>query len=304
MNIPNQGDLLQFCAQCMGSQLDDQHERALSAWWYEERGRCAAFAEAILSLPDADWAHAILEHRAHRHAWYDELADRVSLQEYAAFLLENRAFPAFLPLVERTLHAQVCDQGRAAVRRNIDDEQLPAPHAELARHMMQAIKAKAGDVPLATYPSLIDRTLVFYYGYYCDPWHLVGSLCAMEVLANYRMTKMDVGLRRLGFDPADLEFIRVHLECDEGHAREWSDDVIVPSVQRNPQLRRPIAEGIAACLETSARYLDDLCARSPLPSPALRATSATHGGANVAGGRMRERDARNGRGDEERRVAR
>jgi Iron-containing redox enzyme len=255
-------DLLQVCLRQMGSQLDEADGRTLKAWWREERQRSIACAETLLARPDAEWTHEILEHRAHRHAWYDQLADRVSVQEYAMFMLENRAFPAFLPLVEKTLQAQVCERGRAAVRRNIDDEQVPAPHADLMRRLMFAIKAKAGEVPLDTYPSLVDRTLVFYYGYYFDSWHLVGSLCATEVLANYRMTRMNAGLRRLGFDPADLEFIRVHLDCDEGHAREWTDDVIVPSVQRHSELRRPIAEGIAACLETSARYLDDLCVRA------------------------------------------
>ena len=262
MNTLSHSDLLQVCQQCMGSQLDEQCRRALDAWWHEERERSSPCIETILARSDTDWTRDIHEHRAYRHAWYDELADRVSVQEYAMFMLENRAFPAFLLLVEKTLHAQICDRGRAAVRRNIDDEQVPAPHADLMRRLMRAIKARAGDVPLASYPSLVDRTLVFYYGYFCDPWHLVGSLCAMEVLANYRMTKMDTGLRRLGFDPADLAFIRVHLDCDESHAREWTDDVIVPSVRESPQLRKPIAEGIAACLETSARYLDDLCARA------------------------------------------
>jgi hypothetical protein len=265
MHTRSCSDLLQICRHRMESQLDESDERALNVWWRTERDRCGSFAGLLLAAPDTDWMHEILGHRAHRHTWYDVLADRVSVQEYATFLLENRAFPPFLPLVERTLHAQVCAQGRAAVRRNIDDEQVPAPHADLMRRLMQAIKARAGDVPLETYPSLIDRTLVFYYGYYCDPWHLVGSLCATEVLANYRMTRMDAGLRRLGFEPADLEFIRVHLECDEDHAREWGDDVIVPSVQQVPHLRRPIAEGIAACLETSARYLDDLCTRVSRP---------------------------------------
>ena len=81
-------------------------------------------------------------------------------------------------------------------------------------------------------------------------------------MGQYRMIKMGVGLERLGFSPADLEFIRVHISCDEDHAQEWGDSVIVPSVRLNPALRIPIAEGIAACLETSARYLDDLSERA------------------------------------------
>ena len=108
----------------------------------------------------------------------------------------------------------------------------------------------------------MDRILVFYYGYYCDPWHLSGSLYATEVMAHYRMTQMGLGLERLGFDKADREFIRVHVECDEGHASDWSDGVIAPSIRLDPSLRAPVAEGIAACLESSARYLDDCEARA------------------------------------------
>jgi hypothetical protein len=254
-------DLMHICVQGTEAQLDDKDERALEAWWHQERERSAPVAEAILARPDTEWERAIFEHPAHQHAWYDALAVEVSIEEYAAFLLENDAFPSFLTLVEKTLQAQVCDQGRAAVQRNIDDEQVPVPHAELMRRLMEAVRAKAGDVLLESYPSLIDRTLAFYYGYYCDPWHLVGALCAMEMLAVDRMTKMGAGLRRLGLHPQDLEYIRVHLECDEDHACEWIEDVIIPSVRQDPRLRSSIAEGIASCLATSERYLDDLCAR-------------------------------------------
>jgi len=37
--------------------------------------------------------------------------------------------------------------------------------------------------------------------------------------------------------------------------------VIAPSIRLDPNLREPIAAGIAACLETSALYLDDCEAR-------------------------------------------
>jgi hypothetical protein len=50
----------------------------------------------------------------------------------------------------------------------------------------------------------------------------------------------------------------LHLTCDEHHAREWHDDVVLPSVQQVPELLPRIAAGVAVCLETSAGYLDDL----------------------------------------------
>jgi hypothetical protein len=67
---------------------------------------------------------------------------------------------------------------------------------------------------------------------------------------------MDTGLRRLGLNARELEFVHVHLTCDENHARDWSDDVVGPTLKINPWVRSSIAEGIAVCLETSARYLD------------------------------------------------
>jgi pyrroloquinoline quinone (PQQ) biosynthesis protein C len=245
------------------SQLEKDDDRALRDWWDLERKRSSPLTSALLARPESDWTTAIIEHPAHRHRWYDALADEVSVQEFATFLLENWAFPAFLPLVERTLQAQISDEGRAATIRNIEDEQIPVPHADLMRRLIHGVKAKAGDdVPLSVYPSLVDRTLVFYYGYYCNPWHLVGALYVTEAVAYHRLTKMGAGLTRLGLEPADLEFIRVHLACDEDHAREWSDDVIASSVRLNPSLRESIAEGIAACLDTSARYLDEISQRA------------------------------------------
>jgi hypothetical protein len=252
-------ELLIKCVSRIESQLDQNDDLSLRQWREKERGRWKALTEALLSLPEDDWESIIIDHRAHRHPWYEQLAYEVSLREYATFFLENWALPSFLTMVERTLDAQICDEGRKAILRNIEDEQAPVPHADLMRRLIIALKKKAGDgLKLETYPSLIDRTLIFHYGYFIDPWHLVGSLFATEVMAYHRMAHMKLGLERLGFDEHEIEFIHIHLTCDEHHARDWRAGVIVPSIRLRPQLRRPIAEGIAACLETSASYLDDL----------------------------------------------
>ena len=256
-------ELLISCAQHMGSQLPAREQRALKTWWAGQRARSHGLFRRIMELRDLDAESAIDSHRAHRHRWYEQLANEVSIDEFAAFLLENGSFPAFLPLLQRLFFAQITDEGRAAIGRNIADERAPVPHAELMRRLMLAVKDKAGpDVELHSYPSLIDRTLVFYYGYYCDPWNLVGSLQATEAMGIHRLQKMGRGLERLGLSPHALEFITVHLACEAGHAREWHSQVVVPSIRTYPDLSIPIAEGIAACLETSARYLDDLSRRA------------------------------------------
>jgi hypothetical protein len=148
------------------------------------------------------------------------------------------------------------------VQENIADEREPVPHAGLMRRLMEAVRHRARpDLELTAHPTLVDRTLAFYYGYYCDAWHLVGSVFATERMATRRVSCMDEGLRRLGFDDHARAFTITHSECDDHHARDWLERVIVPSIERNEPLRAPIAKGIAACLDTSEQYLDSLMNR-------------------------------------------
>jgi hypothetical protein len=258
MQTLTQTALLDLCASNMNSgQLDTVGETALRGWWKFEREGVDPLVEALMSRPATEWTEAILEHRAHRHPWYDALATEVALEEFATFMLENHRFPAFLPLAQRALKAQICDEARAALQRNIDDEQLPVPHAELMGRLMGALKARVGEgLRLEVYPSLVDRTLIFYYGYYLDVWSLIGSLYVTEAVALHRLQGMNTGLQRLGLNAHELEFIRIHMTCDEDHARDWSDGVVGPTLNLDPSVKSRIAEGIAICLDTSARYLD------------------------------------------------
>jgi len=250
--------LLDLCWNNMESgQLDTVGETALRGWWKLARARVDPLVKALVSRPATEWTEAILEHRAHRHPWYDALATEVTLEEFATFMLENRRFPAFLPLAQHALKAQICDEAREALQRNIDDEQVPVPHAELMGRLMGALKARVGEgLRLEVYPSLVDRTLVFYYGYYLDVWSLIGSLYVTEAVAFHRLQGMNTGLQRLGLNAQELEFINIHMTCDENHARDWSDGVVGPTLNLDPSVRSSIAEGIAVCLDTSARYLD------------------------------------------------
>src|SRR5215475_1742928 len=255
--------LLHACVRGMGSQLSLREEAALRRWWTIQHWRSHPLAMELLARREPAWTDAVLQHRAHRHAFFDGLAEHADVPEFARFLLENWALPPFLRLVERALQAQICDVSRAALMRNIRDELLPTAHPELMRTLMMAIKERAGPgLSLDLGQSLIDRTLIFHYGYYCDAWNLVGALFATEMMGQHRMARMGAGLTRLGFRPSELEFIRVHIECDEGHARDWMESVLVPSIRTSPELCARIVGGIAACLVTSGRYLDDLCHRA------------------------------------------
>src|SRR5215813_2761645 len=91
--------LLDLCSSNIESgQIDRATAIALRGWWKLERERADPLVARLMSRPVTEWTAAILEHRAHRHPWYDALAKEVTLEEFATFMLENRRFPSFLPL--------------------------------------------------------------------------------------------------------------------------------------------------------------------------------------------------------------
>lgn len=256
--------LLERCALEMdGGCLTISELAMLDLWRPRLQERSGPTSEALLSRPVDDWETLILDHPAHRHKWYDFIETGITIDQMAVFLLENKHYPVFLHLLEAIRRVQICEDGRRAVEENIADENEPAPHADLMRRMMEAVRSRTRQKPkLATYPALTDRTLIFYYGYYCDPWHLVGSVFATERMGTRRVFCMDKGLRRLGLNDHELAFTITHSECDDHHANDWLVRVIAPSIERGPDIRESIARGIAECLDTSAVYLDFLLRRA------------------------------------------
>jgi hypothetical protein len=260
MEIPG---LLERCAENMrAGRIDTADVENLRRWNAAFEPHSAPVAAGFLAAPTADWDRLVTGHAAYGHHWYDFICDGITIDEIAAFLLENHCYPRFLTLLERIREAQLGDDARAAIDDNIHDEHHPEPHADLMRRLMLAVKARARpDLRLSLYPSLIHRTLIYYYGFFCDPWHLVGAVFATERLGTRRMVCMHEGLRRLGLTEHELMFTTIHIECDDHHAGDWLDRVIVPSSAVNPAIRARIACGIAACLETSRDYLDFLTGR-------------------------------------------
>jgi hypothetical protein len=260
-------DLLSLLERCAGNLKDARvnamDQTLLRRWNAGLEHETDSLAMRLQGTATADWDSVVTAHEAHRHYWYDFVRDEITIDEMAGFLLENGHYPAFLALLERIRVAQFVDEARAAIDENIADEHSPEPHAELMRRLMMAVKQRARpDLLLEQHPALIDRTLVFYYGYFCDPWHLVGSVFATERLGTRRVICMGEGFRRLGLSEHERMFTTIHADCDDHHAGDWLARVILPSIAVDDSVRPRIAAGIAACLETSHAYLDFLSNRA------------------------------------------
>jgi hypothetical protein len=256
------GTLLERCAAHMTAKRIDPVDQALLRRWnagleYETD----PLTRALVHADTRSWDSMITAHEAHRHYWYEFVRDEITIDEFAGFLLENVHYPSFLCLLERIREAQALADSRAAIDENIADEHQPEPHADLMRRLMMAVRQRASPkLPLTQSPALVDRTLVFQYGYFCDPWHLVGSVFATERLGTRRVICMGDGLKRLGLDEHERMFTTIHAACDDHHAGDWLERVILPNAV-DAGIRARVAQGIAACLETSRTYLDFLANR-------------------------------------------
>jgi len=258
-------DLLSICAQQIDLQLSEVDSTNLIAWHKNTLQLKKVLTHELLATPIRKWDVFISEHRAHKHEWYQYIAEHITINEMACFLLENKYFPTFIGLLEKIKEIQFLEGAREAVEENIADEFKPVPHASLMRRMMLAVKERAHEsIELESDSSLVNRTLIFYYGYYIEPWHLVGSLFATEQMGTHRVTCMRKGLTRMGLSDEELEFTIIHSACDEHHADDWLLRVIRPSIRARPDLALIIAAGIVECLETSATYLGFLLHRAKL----------------------------------------
>ena len=256
-------ELLERCAMNLKAGRVNAVDQTLLRQWNAGIERtCERLALRLLETDARSWDEVVTGHDAHRHYWYDFIQEEITIDEIAAVLLENAHYPSFLAMLARIRDVQIVADARAAIDENIADEQQPEPHAELMRRLMLAVKGRArADLRLTQSPTLVDRTLVFYYGYFCDPWHLVGSLFATERMGTRRVICMGAGLERLGLDDHERMFTTIHAQCDDHHAGDWLARVIVPSIAFDPGIRLRIAQGIAACLDTSRNYLDFLSNR-------------------------------------------
>ena len=256
--------LLERCAANLKSGHVNAMDRTLLRRWNAGlEHETDSLALRLAATATTGWDDVVTAHVAHRHYWYEFVKDEITIDEMAGFLLENGHYPPFLALLERIRDSQLLYDARAAIDENIEDEHRPEPHADLMRRLMLAVKQRARpDLVLAQHPSLIDRTLVFYYGYFCDPWHLVGSVFATERLGTRRVICMGEGLKRLGLSEHERTFTTIHADCDDHHAGDWLERVIRPSIAFDESVLPRIAAGIAACLETSHVYLDYLSNRA------------------------------------------
>ena len=233
--------------------------RELMRDWYSRA--CAVARPEINTLNASkpiDWIRVVTEHPANEHAWYNFLARYGNDTLYSSFLDEESRMPAFIPLLQAVRKTYQDDQRIAgAVDRNLQDELVPVPHYELFDriHLAASIRSPIRTAKVDS-DHLANTNLLFYYGKYLDQSLLAGALLATEILVPWRVNKLKEGCSRLGYSAFEMEFFDVHSSCDDGHARDWLSNVIIPICLKSPSIRESVIHGIGIRLATSWSYLE------------------------------------------------
>ncbi len=87
-------------------------------------------------------------------------------------------------------------------------------------------------------------------------FHSVGALGVIEMTAPDRARAVAQGLARLGVDKASRHYFELHAVLDRKHSADWNREAILPLVERDPALIRPIAEGALMRLAAGARCFE------------------------------------------------
>ena len=84
----------------------------------------------------------------------------------------------------------------------------------------------------------------------------VGALGVIEMTAPDRAQHVARGLARLGLDKPSRRYFELHAVLDRKHSQDWNREVIVPLIEADPDLARPIAEGALMRLNAGARCFE------------------------------------------------
>jgi hypothetical protein len=90
----------------------------------------------------------------------------------------------------------------------------------------------------------------------------IGYYVVTEYLAPRRFRCLTTAWRRLGLSEKGVRYHELHVSVDAGHAAGWFRNVVQPAVDRDPRVGRDIMIGALLRLNTSARYLDAMLART------------------------------------------
>lgn len=212
---------------------------------------------------------------------FEWLANDASLPEMCWFLEQEVAGEAGFDDLVALTQVGMPPQAKLEMARNYWDELGRGHEGRMHGPLLQRIAVELGLSPMidrVVWESLALGNLMLglaanrRYAY-----QSIGALGAVELTAPSRVSQVNGGLERLGVSQRARTYFILHASIDVKHAREWNAQVIRPLIEKDPAVRRAIAEGALLRLRAGARcfqrYRRVLLPKFQYPSSDRRASS-------------------------------
>ena len=209
--------------------------------------------------------HELESHPAADHPLYRYLQHEADFEGLKFFVAQERTVDAdFADLIAQSqIGAPVAV--KLSMADNYWDEMGMGVHEQthnaLFKQLLAYFQLAAVDDHEPTWSSLAGGNLLAVTSGHRSHYHLsLGCLAATEMAVPRRFQRVLEAGRRLRVPENILEYYRVHVEADAGHAEAWLDKGVIPAIAGNDALAERVAMGVRMRLRTSMDYCDMLLA--------------------------------------------
>lgn len=246
-------------------------EATTASWRLLNQGSAEAFVEALCR---ESMAHPAVRHPyLHRLATADLPDVRMALRDYChQYYFYSAEFPSYL---EAVIGGLACARHRDTLRQNLDEErghgdtanEEAVPHTELFQRFREAVgvtpEYERGHAPTTTV--LIWRDLFLQK---CQSRLLGVGLGAIGIATemivstvyDYLYTAVKA---HTDMTPEDYQFLTLHLDCDDEHARDLKQISI--ELAEDKGVREALRFGVLSSLNLRKVFWDVMLARAVAP---------------------------------------
>lgn len=225
-----------------------------AAWNAYEEGRLDLSDMPSDAASFKTWYHALYRrHRLDVSAFFDHLATRATPEELAFYIgMEEQIDGRFDDVIALAQLGMSGDM-KLALAENFWDEmglgELDGMHTRMfissAARMRVFLERVGIDITtIVPAAALKNGNLLLMYALrrQYGP-RLLGALAILEHTAPYRFAKCVQGLRRIGMPEDVVRYHEMHIKVDANHGLQLFNRVLMPMIERSPQVLREICIG-------------------------------------------------------------
>ncbi|MDB4991280.1 MAG: hypothetical protein JWN04_6458 [Myxococcaceae bacterium] len=241
-------------------------QEALREGAFLESERRAIAAQAALAPTDRDgfvaWFEELRETGPGQFdPLFDYLAERAPFEQVRWFVQQEVAGEAGFDDLVALTQLRLPEPAKLELARNYWDEmgrgKPVGMHGPMLMRLADAMGVRATDPSRVVWEALAVGNVLAGLAYNRRyAWHSFGALGAVELTAPTRALKVVQALERVGIEREAVHYFRLHSTVDVVHWAGWRDEALIPLLDQQPQLTRPIAEGALMRLAAGARSFE------------------------------------------------